>query len=84
MALVTVNGVGLEADVPDMAAVGDLPIAQDTQAAHVWDDWGVAYRDVVILDAQNKPTAVYNLTVHDLSNPANYAELRRLILAAVR
>lgn len=58
-----------------------LPWLQD-QGGQVWTAWGVQYRDVVILDAQNRPVAVYNLTVNDLQNSANYDALKTLLLQA--
>jgi hypothetical protein len=46
----------------------------------VWTRWDIEYRDVAILDADNVPVAIYNLTTHDLADPASYAELRDLLL----
>jgi hypothetical protein len=57
-----------------------LPWLQETQADSVWRRWDVAYRDVVILDAQNVPVAVFNLTRHNLNNAAEYDSLRSLLL----
>ena len=48
----------------------------------MWAAWGVNYRDVVVLDGDNIPVAVYNLTIHDLSDPANYDALRTMLLDA--
>jgi hypothetical protein len=76
--------VGFESSVPDMGMQGDLPILQDTAAAAVWTAWAVTYRDVVILDRDNRQVTVYNLTVNDLSNPANYDTLKTLLRAARR
>ncbi len=51
-------------------------------AEDVWTKWAPIYRDVVILDPENRKVAVYNLTVHDLGVAANYAELKQLLVDA--
>ena len=61
-----------------------LPWLQDTAQESVWTDWEVVYRDVRILDAQNRTRSVFNLTSHDLSLPSNYATLKQLFLDAAR
>jgi hypothetical protein len=77
-----VNMIGLESGNPTICAGRTLPWLQDVSAANVWNSWGVTFRDVVILDAQNKRVGVYNLTEHDLRVPANYAELRAMLISA--
>ena len=62
-----------------MTAGRDLPLTQDTVAENVWVEWAVDYRDVVVLDVDNIPVAVYNLTTHDLANPTYYAELKQIL-----
>jgi formylmethanofuran dehydrogenase subunit A len=42
----------------------------------------VTFRDVVILDGDNKVIAVYNLTSNSLGTSANYAALKQLFLDA--
>jgi len=37
----------------------------------------VTYRDVIILDADNIPVAVFNLTTHDLSAAGNRDALKQ-------
>ena len=76
-----VNRVGSESGNADMCAGRDLPWLQETVADQPWVKWAVTERDVVILNADNEPVAVYNLTQHDLSNAANYQELKDLLLA---
>jgi hypothetical protein len=58
-----------------------LPWLQD-QTGATWTSWDVTNRDTVVLDPANAKTAVYNLTVHDLGDPANYAELMGILKAA--
>ncbi|MEW5739988.1 MAG: hypothetical protein AB1938_13735 [Myxococcota bacterium] len=61
-----------------------LPWLQDRADVDVWRAWAVEYRDVIILDADNQRVGVYNLTLHDLSQPANQAALKQLLLDARR
>ena len=76
------NLPGLEDYVDDMGANGDLPILQDTVTDDVWGAWGAVWRDVVILDPDNKRTTVYNLTTYDLADVANRDALKQLLLDA--
>jgi hypothetical protein len=59
-----------------------LPWLQDTPAVNAWGLWGVTFRDVVVLDGENKQIAVYNVTAHPLSDPVNYNELKTILLNA--
>ena len=77
-----VNEPGQEAGNAAITDGRDVPWLQDTVAEAVTARWGVTPRDVVVLDGENVPFAVYNLTVHDLADPAAYAELRDVLLAA--
>lgn len=80
-----VNSVGSEAGNPVMCTPGGatpnriIPWLQDVVATDAWGLWGVIERDLVILDQGNFQASVYNLTVHDLSVPANYASLKALL-----
>lgn len=76
------NQIGAEGENPTICAGRDIPWMQDTMAANVWVDWGIAYRDVVVTDVDNVSVAVYNLTDHDLADPANYAELKQILKTA--
>ena len=82
VAILGVNNKDAESGIPDMCARRDLPLLQDTAQADVWGSWNVTYRDVVVLDAQNRVITVYNLTQHDLGQPANYDSLRAILRAA--
>ena len=42
------------------------------------------WRDVFILNSQNQPIAVYNLTLHNLSDATNYAELKQIFIDAAQ
>ena len=77
-----VNGSGKESGNAAACEGRDIPWLQETPDEPVWGPWQVAYRDVVVLDADNLPHAVYNLTTHDLWDPANYEELKALLVAA--
>lgn len=65
-----------------MVAGRTLPWLQDDAATKAWVSWGVFWRDVYVLDGENRLVAIYNLTEHDLTDPANYAELKAILLAA--
>ena len=77
--LLGVNQAGAERGNFDTCMGNDIPWLQEDGAVDAWGLWDVRYRDVVILDAENVPVAVYNLTDHDLADPANYAELKALL-----
>ena len=64
-----------------MTAGRVLPWLQDVDDA-TWTSWAVTNRDTVVLDGANAKVAVYNLTIHDLGDPANYAELLAILKSA--
>jgi hypothetical protein len=74
-----VNAIGLESGNPSITMNRTLPWLQDTAEQKAWETWGVAWRDVWLLDTKNVPVAVYNLTQHNLSDPAQYAELMGML-----
>jgi hypothetical protein len=76
-----VNQRGAESGIDTMCNGRDIPLLQDTDIDHVWAQWQVNYRDVVILDEENRSVAVYNLTEHSLTVAENYDELKALLLA---
>jgi hypothetical protein len=79
--VIGVNQTGQEA-WNAVAVEGNLaPWLQDADNA-VWGSWEAAWRDVVVLDTENRKVAVFNLFEHDLSNRDDYAALRALLLAA--
>ena len=74
-----VNGIGLESANPTITDGRDLPWLQDTESADTWNLWGIAYRDVVVLDEDGAVLGVFNLTTRSLSEPDNYDALRELL-----
>lgn len=82
VACLGVNAVGYESGNATVTAGRSIPWLQDLPDQGAWARWGVAFCDVVILDRENRAHAVYNLTTHDLSDPANRAELKALLLEA--
>ncbi len=80
--LLAVNQIGYESGLDEMSALGDLPLLQDTESEGVWDSWDVTFRDVVVLDGEGRVHGVVNLTTHPLSEDANYAMLKALIIEA--
>ena|SRR5215510_12018997 len=79
-----VNAVGEEASNDLMCAGRVLPWLQDMSGVDVWGKWAVTWRDVVIIDPENKKVAVYNLTQHDLNTPANFDTLEAMLLRFAR
>lgn len=75
-----VNGLGLQSGNAAVTAGRDLPWLQPTDpSTDPWTSWAVTYRDVIILDEENLPVAVYNLTVHNLRDQVNRDELTALL-----
>ena len=79
-----VNAAGEEIGNSGMCAGRVLPWLQDTPSANVWATWHVTFRDVVILDQENRVIQVYNLTEHSLADPGNYSALRDSLIDAAR
>ena len=77
-----VNENGHASGNAETCAGRTIPWLQDIPAVNAWGAWQVTYRDVVVLDHENKVIHTYNLTSHDLGIPANYAELRAILLDA--
>jgi hypothetical protein len=85
--LLGVNGYGHESGVGVASEGRDIPLLQDVDEdgdslSDNWELWDVEWRDVVILDAENQPFAVYNLLDNDLADPDSYEELKNLLLSA--
>ncbi len=74
------NEAGLEAGNAEMVEGRDLPLLQDTTADDVWGSWEVEWRDVVLLDRENRRRYVYNLTDHDLADSESYEALKQALL----
>lgn len=77
-----INDVGHEAGNPDICAGRDIGWLQATEAEPVWDTWGITYRDIVILDGENRVVAIYNVTQNNLQDVEKYDELKALFEAA--
>ena len=75
-----VNGIGLESANVEMTTGRVLPWLQPPDGDDVWTLWQVEFRDVVILGPGNERLGTFNLTAHDLSDPANYAALKNQLL----
>ena len=74
-----VNRIGAESGNGTNCDGRDIPWLQDRAGDDVWDLWQITYRDVLILDADNKPVATYNLTANDLGVAANYEALKMML-----
>lgn len=82
--IVGLNAVGEEAGNETMTDGRDLPWLQDVADQDVWGDWNVTYRDVLVVDAENEPVSVLNLTANDLGEAASYDALKEQILGVAR
>lgn len=66
----------------DLAVAGNsIPWLQDAADA-AWGGWAVTWRDVVVLDGENRKVGVFNLTEHDITQPDEYAALLALLKSA--
>ena len=77
-----VNDVGFESANDSMMSGRALPWLQPVAGQDIWTQWEVTYRDVVILGPGNEHLGSFNLTTHDLADPANYDALMTQLLEA--
>ena len=77
--LMGINLIGAESGNEATCDGRSIPWLQDTPEQQVWQEWEVVYRDVILLDAENKRVGVFNLTEHSLAEPANYDSLKSLL-----
>lgn len=86
--ITAINEHGYEVGNSLMSEGGTIPILQDVDAdnngsSDVWNDnWGVAYRDVKIVNPQNELVGTLNLTPstgYNLSDETNYDALKKII-----
>jgi hypothetical protein len=80
--LIGVNGAGHELGVPQMIDGRVIPLLQDTVEVDAWSLWQVEYRDVIIVDRENVPVGVFNLTAHDLADMGEYETLKGMLIDA--
>jgi hypothetical protein len=77
-----VNAIGLESGNSTITADRQLPWLQPASGDDPWMLWPIEYRDVAILGPGNELLGTFNLTEHDLSDPANFATLHDQLLTA--
>jgi hypothetical protein len=65
-----------------MVAGRVLAWLQDQKPPDAWHLWQADYRDVIVVDDENKVVSIYNLTIHNLADSTSYAELRTILLSA--
>ena len=78
-----INEVGRDSQNDLMCEGRDLPWLQDSAESDVWNSWTHEYRDVIVVDTNNVPVAVYNLSGNDLADAQNYQALKQLFLDAL-
>jgi hypothetical protein len=77
-----VNQAGHESGNAQACAGRVIPWLQDTWTDNVWGSWQVTFRDVVVLDDENKTVDIFNLTTHTLAVSEDYEELKAILVAA--
>ena len=77
-----VNQVGHESANDTFCTGRDVPWLQETATDLVWVPWGVQYRDVWVLDTDNRPVGVFNVTSNNLAIQANYDTLKQMFIDA--
>lgn len=77
-----INLIGAESGNPDIVAVADLPWLQDEPSQDAWSLWNANSYDIYILNGDNVVVDSFNVLVQNLSEPANYDELKGKLLAA--
>ncbi len=77
--IVGVNEAGFDGSNGRMTSGRSLPWLQEEGDFSIWNSWQIEYRDVLILDDENHPVAVFNLTDYSLAVPANYDSLVSLL-----
>ncbi|TNF30992.1 MAG: hypothetical protein EP329_12955 [Deltaproteobacteria bacterium] len=82
--ILAVNAAGQESANDLAVADRDLPLLQDTAQDDVWGSWGVAWRDVIVLDRDNVPIYTVNLTTYDLGDASNFAALKQVLRDAAQ
>ena len=80
--IIGVNEAGYSSGNDTFCSGRDIPWLQDNSSTDVWGDWGVTYRDVIVLDGDNVVYDVFNLTTYDLADTASYDALKQLFLDA--
>jgi hypothetical protein len=65
-----------------VADVSDLPWLQDVETVGAWELWDAEWRDVWVLDPDNRLVGIYNLSAYDLAVEDNYRALEDLIRSA--
>lgn len=59
-----------------------IALLQDDEEQDVWGSWEVEWRDLVVLDAENRVVGVMNLTEYDLGEEENVQRVRELVAEA--
>lgn len=79
MVIYGVNAIDLEAGNAQMSEGRDIGLLQDITGVDAWTLWQADWRDTFVLDRDGRLVDIYNLTQHDLSNPANQDGLIALL-----
>jgi hypothetical protein len=80
--IIGVNERGHSSGLETANAERGLPLLQDDNTQLVWENWAVTYRDVIVLDGENKKVGVLNLTENSLADEESVAILEGFFLEA--
>ncbi len=80
--ILTVNEIGEEDGIDDMAILGDIPLLQDTEEQRAWELWDATFRDVRVVDGNGELFGVFNLTTYGLGREGHYDALKRMFIRA--
>ena len=92
--ILSINLIGAEAGVEVFTESHGLPMVNDSETDAIWAQWsdfctiedhdsiGKHWRDLYIVNKSNQVKEVYNLTLHNLGTPENYAELKQKFIDA--
>jgi hypothetical protein len=82
MQIIGINEMGHTSGLETANAERTLPLLQDDETQRVWERWSVTYRDVIVLDGENKKVGVLNLTDNSLADEENKVTMEDLFLTA--
>jgi hypothetical protein len=80
--ILAVNERGHSTGIETAVKERTLPLLQDDMTQMVWENWAVTYRDVIVLDGENKVFGLLNLTDNSLAEAEHYATVEGLLLQA--
>lgn len=75
-----INENGFNTGIASLTNAHTLPVFQDTSTDRIWNEWGAAWRDVMILNGSNSLAHTFNLNTYSLNDTASYDALMQLFV----